>query len=88
MEHERGFIHQSVLQTYLLLVEEVGELAKIVRKSHASMRTDASKDYDEDAGAEVADIILVLIAVANRMGVDVEKSLRDKEEKNKLRSWK
>lgn len=87
MEHERGFIDQSSLQTFLLLAEEVGELAKVVRKSHAGMRTDSSRDYNDDAASEIADIFLVATAVANRLGVDIEEAIRAKEEKNKLREW-
>jgi len=88
MEEERGFTHVSVLQTYLLLVEEVGELAKCIRKSEKGMRTDSAKNYDEETAHEVADIIMVLTAVANRLGVDIESAVREKEEQNKRRVWK
>lgn len=86
MEKERGFIDQSALQTFLLLTEEVGELAKIVRK-YTGMRTDSSRTYEDDAASEIADIFLVTTAVANRLGVDIESAIRAKEEKNKLREW-
>ncbi len=89
MEVERGFTKVSLLETYLLLAEEVGELAKCIRKSsHTSMRTDAARNYSDDAAEEIADIIMVLTAVANRMNVNIEKAFRDKEELNKLRVWK
>lgn len=87
MERERGFIDQSALQTTLLLTEEVGELAKVVRKSHAGMRTDSSRQYEDDAASEIANIFLVATAVANRLGVDIEDAIRAKEEKNKRRDW-
>jgi NTP pyrophosphatase (non-canonical NTP hydrolase) len=89
MEEERGFTDETILETYLLLVEEVGELAKCIRKSsHTNMRTDAAKQYDENAAHEIADVILLLNSVANRMGVDIEKAIREKEELNKKRIWK
>ncbi len=87
MVKERGFADQTVLQTYLLLVEELGELGKCVRKSHAAMRIDDSKKYDLDAAGEVADIIIVLTCLANQLGIDMEQAFRDKEESNKKRTW-
>jgi NTP pyrophosphatase (non-canonical NTP hydrolase) len=88
MEKERGFTKVTLLETYLLLVEEVGELAKCIRKSsHTSMRTDTARKYQDDAAEEIADIIMVLTAVANRLDVDIEQAFRDKEELNKQRVW-
>ncbi len=88
MEEERGFTKVSLLQTYLLFVEEVGELAKHIRKAQAAMRIDAAKHYSDDVAEELADIMLVLSAVANRLGVDIEQAVREKEEVNKKRTWK
>lgn len=88
MELERGFDKESILHTALLLNEEIGELMKCVRKTHADgMRIDVNKQYDFDAAGEIADILIVLTAIANRLGVDMEKAFRDKEEKNKKRVW-
>lgn len=87
MEVERGFADQSAVQSSVLLIEEIGELFKIIRKVHADMGIDINKKYELDAAGEIADIILVLTSVANRLGVDMEQALRDKEEKNKLRTW-
>lgn len=71
-----------------MLNEEVGELMKCVRKSHANMRIDQNKVYELDAAGEIADILIVLTTIANKMGVDMEKAFRDKEEKNKQRDWR
>ena len=88
MEEERGFTEHTTLEQYLLLIEEIGELAKCVRKSATRMGTDSAKHYDFDAAGEFADILIVLCAVANRMHVDLEQALRDKEEANKKRAWR
>jgi NTP pyrophosphatase (non-canonical NTP hydrolase) len=88
MEKGRGFTQQTLLEVWVLLSEEIGELAKCVRKTATSMNTDAAKHYDFDAAGEFADIIIVLCAVANRLGVDLEQAFRDKEEQNKQRVWK
>ncbi|HKX73091.1 MAG TPA: MazG nucleotide pyrophosphohydrolase domain-containing protein [Candidatus Saccharimonadales bacterium] len=85
---ERGFKDQSILQECLMLNEEIGELMKCVRKSHANMRIDANKVYELDAAGEIADILIVLTTIANKLGVNMEQAFRDKEEKNKQRDWR
>ena len=85
---ERGFADQSVTQTTILLVEEIGELCKSIRKSHAGMGIDTSKTYELDAAGEIADIIVVLTCIANQLGINMEQAFRDKEEKNKNRIWR
>jgi NTP pyrophosphatase (non-canonical NTP hydrolase) len=86
MVHERGFHGQSITQECMMLTEEIGELMKCVRKT-GGMRMDAAKTYDIDPAGEVADILIVLASIANRLGVDMEQAFRDKEEKNKQRTW-
>lgn len=88
LEKERDFTKHTALEQCLLLMEEMGELAKCVRKSATTMGTDAAKHYDFDAAGEFADILIVLSAVANRLDVDLEQAFRDKEEQNKKRVWK
>jgi NTP pyrophosphatase (non-canonical NTP hydrolase) len=88
MEKERGFSDEGVVEQSLLLVEEVGELCKVIRKHHTTMGVDVNKQYDFDAAGEIADVLIMLNAVANRLGIDIEKALRDKEEQNKKRTWK
>ncbi|HSX28465.1 MAG TPA: MazG nucleotide pyrophosphohydrolase domain-containing protein [Candidatus Saccharimonadales bacterium] len=87
MEAERGFSDQTVMQPALLLAEEVGELMKCIRKSHAGLAIDVNKQYELDAAGEIADILIVLTSIANRLGVDIEQAFRDKEENNKQRTW-
>jgi NTP pyrophosphatase (non-canonical NTP hydrolase) len=87
LEHERGFTDFTVLQECLLLGEEVGELFKAVRKSEAQMGY-ASEGYDANPAHEIADIVIMLCAVANRLGVDIEKAFRDKEVLNHKRVWR
>ena len=88
MMQERGFTNQSVMQTCMLLTEEIGELIKCVRKSHTGLRVDASKRYELDPAGEIADILVVLTCIANQLGINMEQALRNKEEKNKQRDWR
>lgn len=85
LETERGFAHQSVIDKCLLLGEEVGELFKAVRKSEG-LAVDANSNFTE-VGDELTDIFIYLCAIANREGIDLEKAFREKEEKNKRRTW-
>jgi NTP pyrophosphatase (non-canonical NTP hydrolase) len=86
LETERGFAHQTIIDKCLLLGEEVGELFKAVRKSEG-LAVDTNSNFTE-IGDELTDILIYLCAVANRKGIDLEKAFREKEEKNKKRTWK
>jgi NTP pyrophosphatase (non-canonical NTP hydrolase) len=86
MEEERGFSHRDVVQQCLLLGEEVGELFKAVRK-HENMRigtTSITGTVDE----ELADALIYLCAIANRLGISIDEALRKKEALNETRTWK
>jgi len=87
LEVERGFHEESVLQKCLLLGEEVGELFKAVRKRDRITRVDPGSKISL-VDEELADIIIIVCAIANRLNVDLEESFRNKEEINKKRIWK
>lgn len=57
----RGVSEQNIEKTMLLLTEEVGELAKSIRKDQTSMSIDNSKINNYDTiESEVADVFIVL----------------------------
>lgn len=85
----RGFANQEIEKTMLLLLEEVGELAKAVRKNATDMRIDKNKmNHYDTIESEVADVFIVLTSVCNKLDIDLYKSLKDKEEENIKREWK
>ncbi len=86
LEQERGFADQNVLEKCLLLGEEIGELFKAIRK-HQQMSTDPNSKVTS-VKEEMADILVMMMAVANRLDVNLETAFRDKEEINKKRIWK
>ena len=88
LETERGFTKDHISAKCLLLAEEVGELIKCVRKTHTTLGIDSGKQYEFDAAGEIADIMIVLTTIANRLDIDLEQAFRAKEEKNKQRVWK
>lgn len=86
MEEERGFSHRDVVQQCLLLGEEVGELFKAVRK-HTKMRM-GTASVTGTVDEELADVLIYLCAIANRLGISIDDALRKKEALNETRIWK
>ena len=85
----RGFEDQTTKDKILLLVEEVGELAKAVRKNSAGASVDPEKIENYDSvESEIADVLIVLISVANTLDIDIFESLKEKEQININRKWK
>ena len=85
----RGFSNQSIEQAMLLLTEEIGELAKAIRKEKTTMSIDNNKirNYDTIESA-VADVFIVLCTICNKLDIDLFSSLKDKEKENIERKWK
>lgn len=80
---ERGYDQETVPEVLMLLIEEVGELAKAVRKVNGQKVHQDSKTHAlED---ELADCLWLLIDMSNRLDIDLEKAFRDKEAKNQKR---
>jgi NTP pyrophosphatase (non-canonical NTP hydrolase) len=77
LEQERGFDKNTVTQKCILLGEELGELFKAIRKSHAGMRLD-TKDYEARPAEELADMLVLICAIANRLDISLEHASRDK----------
>ena len=78
----RGFNDESPQDTMLLLTEEVGELARAIRKRVQLARADQSS---EDPAAELADVQLYVLHLANVIGVDLAQAVVAKELVNHAR---
>ena len=85
--HLRGFEKENLSGIFMLLVEEVGELAKAARK-HAKLKMDVNHSKQENAAHEAADIFMYLLDICNHLDIDLEKAIREKEEINRKRVWK
>lgn len=82
---ERGFDDESVEQKFILLVEEVGELAKAMR--HVSGIKFADNTSRTELSEEIADVQFLLLNIANKLGVDMVEAFEAKEVKNRKRNW-
>lgn len=80
---KRGYDNESPQDTMLLLTEEVGELARAVRKRVGLSRSGA---YPSDAAAELADVQLYLLHMANVLDVELGAAVNDKEQENAARA--
>jgi len=85
LEKERGFTKDNVIQKCLMLGEEIGELFKAIRKKE-NLKTDKKSKF-ESVEYELADILIFVCSIANRLNIDLEKAFRDKEEINHRRNW-
>lgn len=84
----RGFSKQNIEATMLLLTEEVGELAKAIRKDKTSMSIDKLKINNYSTiESEVADVFIVLCSICNKLNIDLFSALKDKERENIEREW-
>jgi NTP pyrophosphatase (non-canonical NTP hydrolase) len=70
---------------FMKLVEEVGELAEVVRKNQR-YRDDCSKAIKGTIEEELYDVLYYVIALANVFNIDLEECFRLKEEINKERT--
>lgn len=84
---ERGFAEETSQDIMLLLVEEIGELAKALRK-HLGLKVDPSRSHNyRPIEGELADCLIYLLDLANGLEVDFEQAFRLKEEENEKRFW-
>ena len=84
----RGFNKEKSSDKILLLVEEVGELAKAIRKNEKKLGIDKTKEYNYSSiESEIADLLIVLLSICDILNIDLFKAFLDKEEENIKRIW-
>ena len=87
MIEERGFDNETPQDVMLLLTEEVGELAKEIRKS-TQIKMDVTKSRESDVSGEIADVFMYILSMCRVMNIDLLEALKEKEERNLRRTWK
>lgn len=70
-----GVRYFSELTNMALLTEEVGEVARIIARRYGD-QVAKQGDLDKQLADELADVLWVLICIANQTGVDLEDALR------------
>jgi NTP pyrophosphatase (non-canonical NTP hydrolase) len=79
-----GVRYFSELTNMAILTEEVGELARIMARTYGDQSFKKS-DLGRDLGDEMADVLWVLICLANQTGVDLTTAFQKNMEKKNLR---
>ena len=78
-----GVRYFSELTNMAVLTEEVGELARVMARKYGDQ---SFKDGEKDnLGDEMADVLWVLLCLANQTGVDLTEELKKNIEKKTLR---
>lgn len=71
----RGF-RTSLLERMCLLTEEMGELAKEVRKTDNNLLVDVNKDYSSNLENEITDVFICLMGMCELLDMDIVKGLK------------
>lgn len=81
---EYGVRYFSELTNMAILTEEVGEVARIMSRKYGEQSFKES-DKNKDLGAELADVLFVLICIANQTGIDLDAAFKENLEKKTIR---
>jgi len=73
---EVGVRYFNELTNTAILMEEVGEVARIMARKYGE-QSEKDSDKNNDLGDELADVLFVLICLANQTGIDLEEALKN-----------
>lgn len=79
-----GVRYFSPLTNMAILTEEVGEVARLISRLYGEQSFKES-DKQRDLGDELADVLWVVLCLANQTGVDLTEALRRNIEKKTQR---
>lgn len=79
-----GVRYFSELTNMAILTEEIGELARIIARQYGDQSFKES-DRNKNLADEMADVLWVLICLANQTGVDLTEALKKNFEKKNIR---
>jgi NTP pyrophosphatase (non-canonical NTP hydrolase) len=82
----KGVRYFNELTNLGILMEEVGELSRIMVRQYGEQSFKES-DKDKNLGDEMADVLWVLICLANQTGIDLTEALEKNFEKKNLRDF-
>ena len=79
-----GVRYFNELTNMAILTEEVGEVARIIGRRYGE-QSEKESDKQKDLGDEMADVLFVLICIANQTGVNLEEALEKNLNKKSIR---
>jgi NTP pyrophosphatase (non-canonical NTP hydrolase) len=72
-----GVRYFNELTNMAQLTEEVGEVARIIARRYGE-QSEKPSDKEKDLGEELADVLFVVLCLANQTGVDLQKAFEKK----------
>ena len=79
-----GVRYFNELTNMAILTEEVGELARIIARRYGE-QSEKESDKKRDLGDEMADVLWVLVCLANQTGVDLTDAFQKNMDKKSTR---
>ena len=79
-----GIRYFDELTNMAQLTEEVGEVARIISRTYGEQSIKENEELN-DLGEELADVLFVLLCLANQTGIDLEKAFEKKLKKKSRR---
>ncbi len=73
---EYGVRYFDELTNMAILTEEVGEVARIMARRYGE-QSEKESDKDKDLAQELADVLFVLVCIANQTGIDLEQAFAE-----------
>ena len=74
---EHGVRYFNELTNMAQLTEEVGEVARIIARRYGE-QSEKESDKDKDLGEELADVVFVVLCLANQTGIDLQEAFYKK----------
>jgi NTP pyrophosphatase (non-canonical NTP hydrolase) len=74
---EHGVRYFNELTNMAQLTEEVGEVARIIARRYGE-QSEKESDKNKDLGEELADVVFVVLCLANQTGVDLQAAFNKK----------
>ena len=70
---KHGVRYFNELTNMAQLTEEVGEVARIIARRYGE-QSEKDSDKEKDLGEELADVLFVVLCLANQTGIDLQES--------------
>jgi NTP pyrophosphatase (non-canonical NTP hydrolase) len=74
---EHGVRYFNELTNMAQLTEEVGEVARIIARRYGE-QSEKESDKDKELGEELADVLFVLLCLANQTGINLQEAFDKK----------
>jgi NTP pyrophosphatase (non-canonical NTP hydrolase) len=75
--NKHGVRYFNELTNMAQLTEEVGEVARIIARRYGE-QSEKESDKNKDLGEELADVVFVVLCLANQTGIDLQEAFDKK----------